>query len=196
MPSPFLIKGHVYAAAKGFYALRVPGGNEAVGRALGDREVKAFFAQTFAGAGEYDVLPFVAISRAAAGVAGVEHRQLVVENSRWLANRDVNGIYRLLLRLASPERVAMRLPKAATQYFNFGEVTARMSGERSMEAQLRGVPAALASWMLWCVEGFTPVALQLAGAKDVRVRIKPETATDGELGDHRTLSLSWGITWR
>jgi hypothetical protein len=105
-----------------------------------------------------------------ARAAGLDHRDQVIENARWMARRDIHGVYRLPLKLAAPERVAIKLPRVSMQYFSFGEAAGWLVGERAMEATQRGVPEALARWMIWAVEGFAPVALASAGARGARPR--------------------------
>lgn len=50
--------------------------------------------------------------------------------------------------------------------------------------------------MVWAVEGFAPVALELAGARDVRVASKGDLVGDGNRGGHETVSLKFTIGWR
>jgi hypothetical protein len=94
---------------------------------------------------------------------------------------------RILLKVGSPARIAMRLPKASTQYFNFGDATSSMSGDRSMTATQRGVPEELALWMIWVVEGFAPVVLETAGARDVHVSVKSDSNPADRSDGSRTL---------
>jgi hypothetical protein len=57
-----------------------------------------------------------------------------------------------------------------------------------------GIPRSLGSWFTHCTEGFVPVALTLAGGKDVRVRcataLSPTRRAGQELVDV-TVDLSW-----
>lgn len=172
MPEVFQTKGLVYRGALDFYATRVPGGANAVRGALHEPSVVTFFDQAFVPGAWYDVRPIVAISRAAAQACVINHAQLVRENAAWLARRDIHGVYKFLLRLASPEAVALRLARASMQYFDFGKAESQMEGPKRCVAVQSGLPDALASWFAWAAEGFAPVALAAAGAKHVVAETK------------------------
>ncbi len=189
---PFQCKGLVYRGAHEFYEERVPGGVKALADKLeiDDRE---FFMQPFLPGGWYDVLPIARISQTAAKLAGIPSVQLVRENAARLAHRDVNGVYRILLKLASPELVASRLPRASLQYFDFGTADGTMTGPKQFVARRHGVPLALATWMSSCIEGFVPVALEYAGAKQVTVRA--HTHDDGQRAGQRLVRIELRITW-
>lgn len=173
-------KGLVYRGAQEFYAQRIPGGVATVTAGL-DPPTQAFFGQPFLPHAWYDALPIVEISRVAAHAAGVTHATLVRENSAWLARRDVHGVYKFLLKLASPAAVAVRLPRASMQYFDFVESNATMASERECVAVQTGIPDPMVHWFAWAIEGFAPVALAAAGAKDVAVETQvgagPERGT-------------------
>ncbi len=193
--SPFQVKGLVYGGAQAYYAEHVPGGLPAVLKQLEDPGVRQFFEQRFNPSLQYDVLPLVPISAAAAKASGLTPEQLVVNNSQWMAHRDINGIFRILLKLSTPWLVASMLPKASLQYFNFGTAEGKMPDRTTLEAQQKGVPYLLAPWMIWAVTGFAPVALELAGAKNVTVTRADAIQKDGVVSNHVTCTLSWKITW-
>lgn len=168
--SSFRCKGLVYQGAKRFYDQRVPGGAKQVGSLVTDEALRVFWDQSFVAGGWYDALPIVELSRIAAHAAGVPHTQLVKESARNVAERDVNGVYKVLLKLASPELVVKRLPRAALQYFDFGTTREEQLEGKSFTALQSGIPEIMGAWMSTCIAGFAPVALELAGAKNVRVR--------------------------
>lgn len=192
--SPFHAKGLVYQGARDYFERQVPGGAAAVARSLAPPLARFFTEQPFVAGGWYDVMPIVAISAAAASVAGLSHATLVRQNAAWLAHRDVNGVYRALLRVARPEAVAARLPRASMQYFNFGSAEGEQVGAGHYESTRTGIPQGLASWMTWCVEGFTPVALGYAGARNVTVEALPAFG-DGDVLGHRTTRVTFHIHW-
>lgn len=179
--SAFRCKGLVYQGAKRFYDARVPGGAKHVAGLITDEALRVFWEQPFLAGGWYDALPIVELSRVAAHAAGVPHTQLVKESARNVAERDVNGVYKVLLKLASPELVVKRLPRAALQYFDFGTTRDEQLEGKSYTAVQAGVPEILGSWMSTCFAGFAPVALELAGGRNVRVRsvASPARPRDG-----------------
>jgi hypothetical protein len=194
--SPFSCKGHVYVAAQTFYDERVPGGWRAVLDAAQPAALREFGSQLFLAGALYDVLPIVALSETAAHLSGSSHRQLVMENARWVARRDMTGTYRLLLKLAAPGIVAPRLPRVSMRYFDFGGASAEKKDDRCFAAVQTGVPEPLADWMAWCVDAFVPVVLEATGAKDVVVRRPTRATRDGERDGVPTVSLHWEIAWR
>ncbi len=189
----FRVKGLVYQGAREFYATAVIGGLDAVHAELRHPGLEAFWAQHFVPGGWYDILPIVEISRSAAHAAGVPHLRFVRDNAAWVARRDIGGVYRALLKLASPSLVATRLPRAALQYFDFGSAEGNVTGN-TLRAWQRGVPEPLGRWLIACVEGFAPVALGAAGAQNVVVRAElPESA--GEDRGQRVVNLAYEIRW-
>jgi hypothetical protein len=168
--SPFRVKGLVYGAARECYDQTIRGGSDVVAAMIESAPLRAFFEQTFLPGAWYDALPMVRISAVAARAAGRMHAALVRGNAAWVAARDVRGVYKFLLQLASPEMVALRLGRVSMQYFDFGGAEGKMIKDKVLESHRFGIPAPMAQWFIHAAEGFTPVALELTGARDVRVR--------------------------
>jgi hypothetical protein len=192
--SPFHARGLVFLGAQSYYDANVPGGLDAVLGALPTGQLHAFFRQTFLASSWYDILPIVPISATAAKVIGIPHRDLIMANARNVARRDIPTIYKLLLRLSSPEAVVLRMPKASMRYFDFGESTSSMKEPRLCEAYQKGIPRELAGWFFHAAEGFTEVALGLAGAHDIKVRLD-STTVDGERKGAPTVTLKLEMSW-
>jgi hypothetical protein len=170
---PFRAKGTVYTGLVVSTDQRCPGGFKAVLDNLPDDALRAFFTQRFLASSRYDIFPIIPFSRAAAKLAGLPPLQYSKEGARFAANRDIHGVYRFLLKLASPRLVAERLPRAYMQYFDFGQVEGRSLGEREFEIVGRGFPEPVAEWLVTAIEGFVPVAMQIAGARGILTRIDP-----------------------
>jgi len=191
--SSYRARGLLYLAAREFYDEFVPGGVLAVQQAL-DTETAQFFEQIFLGSAMYDIMPLVRISETAARLAGLTHEELATRNAAWQAEHDLRGVYKLFVRMLTPDAVACRLPKLALKYFDFGSADARMQGERCCVGELCGVPDALASWMSACIRGYVPPALELAGAQHVRVQmLDVDTQAEPDRPGHVTLRLE--IRW-
>ena len=193
--SPFHTKGLVYQGAKDFYASRVPGGLGAVVALIAPLDLRAFFQQEFIFGARYDILPLIPISEAAARATGISHEELVSENARWVAERDVNGIFKLFLRLTSARMVASMLPKASMQYFNFGTARGSLIGDNQLDAFQTGIPVQLAPWMVWVVRGFAPVPLTLAGARNIAVSQPDRPETEAKVQGYDICKMVWRITW-
>ncbi len=192
--SPFRCKGLVYLGAKEFYAKKIPD-PEGGAQWIADGHLRAFWNQHFLASTWVDALPIVALSRAAARVSNVPHNALVRDNARFVAERDIQGVYRLLLRVASAGMVAARLPKAFLQYFNFGKIGEQTSESKSSEVVLSEIPEPLAGWLCVCFEGFIPTALTMSGASDALVRCE-NLGIDGSKDRIPTCSLRIHMRWR
>jgi hypothetical protein len=195
--SPFHAKGLVYGGAREYWGQRVPGGIEALRNALGatgDASLARFLDTPFTPSGWYDALPVVPLSAVAARLVGVPQAQLVRENAAWLAERDLNGVYRVILMMASVEMVAMRLGKLSMQYFDFGRAETVRVRDRVVESRRFGIPAPLAPWFIFAADGFVPVALKLAGAKSVRLR-HGSPLPEGLLHGAPAVQIRFEIQW-
>ncbi len=180
--SPFRVKGHVYQGLFESTDKRCPGGVAAVLPRLADEELQTFFQQKFLAASFYDLLPLLEFGREAAHLAGVPYSSYVRGGARLQAEKDVNGLYRALLRLASPNLVVSRMPRALVQYMNFGQAEGRMTAERTFEIVVRGVPEAVQVWLTAAAEGFVPYVLETAGATEVTsraIRATPDETVNG-----------------
>jgi hypothetical protein len=197
--APFRTKGLVFRGAFDFYDGLVPGGAVAViAHAVTWNPslpgLGRFLSQSFVAGGWYDVLPIVPLSRAAARLGGLTHRRIIRDNAAWMARRDLHGVYKVVLQLASVEMVAMRLPRLSLRYFDFGSSTGAMVGPKQMTSQRIGIPAPLGEWFMHCTEGFVPVALALAGANDVLVKC---TSAPGDVrrAGHELVDITVRLSW-
>jgi hypothetical protein len=120
--------------------------------------------------------------------------QHVRENAAWVARRDLRGVYKIILSLASVEAVAMRLGGLSMRYFDFGSAETRKLGPSSIESDRVGIPAPLGTWFTWCAEAFIPVALTLAGAKSVEIH-SGGARPDGVVHGVPTVRMTFRIAW-
>ena len=192
--SPFRIKGTAYQGLFASFDQRVPGGSKGVLARLEDPTVARFFEQPFLAGSTYDLLPLLEASQLAARVAGVPWREFVKGGARLQAERDLRGIYRMLLKLASPRMLVERLPRLLVQYFTFGSVEGRFSGETRFEGAARGIPAPVAPWLAAICEGFVPTVMAAAGAPDSAVLIHP-FEEDGEEQGMALLTTRFSVSW-
>lgn len=170
----------------------VPGGMVGVQRSV-DTGTAAFFDQIFLGSTMYDVMPLLTFSAAAARLVDLPHMEFVKRIAVWQAEHDLQGVYRLFVRALPPEAVALRLPKLALKYFDFGVASTKMLAERCCLAELRQIPAEIEAWVQACIFGYVPVALTLAGAKSVRLRLlEPDPSARAEPGTRvLRIELRW-----
>jgi hypothetical protein len=190
---PFRAKGLVYSAARDFYAEHIRGGCDAV-RAYLSPELAGFFDQQFLSGGWYDIMPILTISAAAARAATQPYSRIVRDNARWLAKRDLRGIYKVIVAVASIEMVVEKLPGLSLRYLDFGRAEGKMIGERVFESTRFGIPVPLADWFVFATNGFVPIALESAGAKNVHVRHSPHAA-DGLAHGVALVQTKFEISW-
>jgi hypothetical protein len=139
-------------------------------------------------------MPILPSAVSAARLRKIPVAQHVRENAVWVAQRDLRGVYKIILTLASVEAVAMRLGGLSMRYFDFGAADTRKVGPTAIESDRLGIPAALGTWFTWCAEGFIPVALKLAGARSVSVHAAG-ARPDGDAHGIPTVRLTFEIAW-
>ena len=166
----FRVKGHVYQKMKANVAAEVEGGVERLLERVEPPEVGEFFRQRFLGGSWYDALPMGPLSHAHARLAGKPLHPFCRERGRIIAQQDVPGIYKALLKLFSPSTLISRLPRVATFYFSFGKASAEQIDPTRARTTLAGLPYSLAPMLAGVVEGFISVALEQSGARNVEVR--------------------------
>jgi hypothetical protein len=191
--SPFHVKGHVWQGALEYYPTRVPGGRAALDARL-DPELRAFCGQRFLAASWYDALPINRVSETVARLCGVDQQEILRDRSRWQAERDIRGIYRMLVKLVSPETVATRFGRVILQYFDFGSSEARILGPGRCEIIERGIPVPLALCMVPIAEGWAATALTHAGAREVGFHADPPHK-DGDKQGMDTYTIRFDVTW-
>jgi hypothetical protein len=193
--SPFHVRGNIYAGTRKFFDAHVPGGIEAAYREIRDPKLLAFFQQEFKLDGWYDVLPVAALIRAEARAMGVSMSEYLRARARFQAQLDINGLHRLLLKIASPEMVAMRLPALISRLFDFGHAGAERRGRGHVSSFMRGWPLILVEWYLNAFNVYTDTALRLAGAIQCTVRLTP-AEPDGAQHDIPTVTIRSDTLWR
>ncbi len=192
--NPFHAKGSVFRSTALILEKYVDGGLQAVLQRVGDPALRAFWEQPLLAGAWYDVFGMVMTVREIARMRGVPYFKVVQEMSRMVAEEDLNGIYRTLLKLATPEMVAPRLPRIQARYMDFGDVVVGSVARGRAEATRTGHPRILAHWYVAVISGFIPCILEAAGAKSPRVRWSPPV-TDGTSHGFETVSIKFEASW-
>jgi hypothetical protein len=177
--SPFRIKGVTYQGHVDYASSFIPGGESAILDGFRDPALRTFFAQQFLAASWYDALPMVPAWHLCAKLLGQNPGDFLRERTRHQALRDIQGVYRFILKLASAQAIALRAPRVVQQYFDFGSTEASVIRPGLVRAVVRGVPELLAPWLRIVGETFLLVALELAGVKFAQMRRLP-VEPDGE----------------
>jgi hypothetical protein len=180
--SPFRIKGVAYQGHVDYAASFIPGGERAVIEGLRDPALRAFFDQRFLAASWYDALPMVPVWHVCAKLLGQNPTDFLKVRTRHQALRDIRGVYRFILKIASAESIAVRGPRIVQRYFDFGTTEATILRRGLVRVVVSGVPAMLAPWLRVVAETFVLVALELAGVKFAQVRRLMVTPAGGSHG--------------
>lgn len=193
--SPFHVRGSTYLGVRAHIDERVKGGMDAVLAHLPDEAHRAFSQQVFLPVAMYDALPLRTLTEATALAEGVPFEVSVRARARDVALRDLNGLYKLLLKAVSPATAAEKLQRAALRYFDFGAVDIVERGKNHCVIVQSGVPRFVAPWYCPMVEGYTVVVLEMAGAKGATAQISPPRR-DGEREGIETVSVRIELGWR
>lgn len=192
--SPFHVKGIAYRHAQSYYQSHVPGGLAAVASALDDPELRAFLVQEFLSASWYDVLPFVAIDAAAARACSTSMSRFVRECAHWQAQHELSGVYRVLLRLFSPNTVAAVLPRLSAQYYDFSTVRTCDSNAEGITVVRSGLPAVAGGWLVAVGLEYLRAALELNGVREIS-HSNLGTYPEGEREGYELVRVEQRLYW-
>lgn len=192
--SPFRVRGSTYVGVREWVDERVRGGLPAVLEHISDGDRRDFVSQVFLPVGLYDALPLRPFTEAVALAEGRAYDESVRTRARAVAQRDIGGLYKLLLRAVSPATAIDRLTRVAQRYFDFGAVTTRSAGDRRVEGTHTGMPRVIAPWFTPMLDGYAATVLEMSGARSPRVRFSaPER--DGEREGIETVTIRFEVSW-
>jgi hypothetical protein len=126
---------------------------------------------------------------------GLGSKRYLQLRSAFQAKHDLAGVYRVVLKLASIELVALKLPRLFAQVFDFGSSDARVMSEGYVQGFVLDFPPVLFDWFTVSVEEYARQALTLAGARELMVssrRVKAVTSP----GEEDLASLQVDIRWK
>jgi hypothetical protein len=194
--NPYRVKGNAYRGHMDYVEEHVPGGAQAMREGFADPALAEFFGQTFLAATLYDLYPLVAAGHVCARLCGTSFDDFVRVRCEYQAERDVAGIYKMLLKLTSAEGLASRLPRLMAQYFDFASAQTHLVAPGHVVGEQTGVPhKQLAPWLSLVAESYMRTVLPMAGARELRVKVEslrtPERRDGVELCTLRT-----DILWR
>jgi hypothetical protein len=193
--SPYHVKGNVYIGTKVFFETKVEGGIEALYSAIDDPQLLAFIQQKFLPVAWYDVLPAVPLIRAEAKAMGLTVKRYLQLRSAYQAQRDLGGVYRTVLKLASVETVALKLPRLFAQIFDFGSSDTRVVGDGHVQGFVLDFPPSLYDWFAISMEVYAQQVMQLAGAREAVTSSRRVRAV-AEAGEEDLASLQIDLYWR
>jgi hypothetical protein len=190
--TPFMGRGILFSGVVAFIKDKSPGGAAAVKAQLGPNA--ADLDRIYLAASEYPIGPLVRIARAAAAANSREVFPFVRERALAAADVDLRGIYKLLLKVASPESTAGALWKAFNRYFAPCRADSREVGRGHMGGTLSGIPNCIDGWYVAATEGFCYRAVELAGAKGITITWGAPTADAPRVGIS-TSRIDFDVRW-
>jgi hypothetical protein len=168
--SPFRCKGVLYLDTLDFFDENVRGGRAAVLAWVTNAALREFLGRAFVVGGWYDLFPLLAMH----GTASVSMAQPFLEFIRRVSRARIpwqyTGLYRSLLKMASPEMTMRNLSRIVGTYYDFVRVDVAEVRPKTFAASASGVPAIAASAYMAATEFGVVHALELAGAQRVRHR--------------------------
>lgn len=192
--SPFRTKGTSYIGLVTRFDRDLPGGFPSVLERIEDPKAAAFLGQSFLASSTYDILPLLDAGQVGARLGGKIYRSFVREGAAYQADRDMSGVYRMLLRIATPGLVVERIPRVLMQYLDFGKMTGALTDEYRYEGMLTGIPKPVCPWIHSVLEGFTPVVMAKAGASATTVMVRPFEA-EGSVDDMPIMKARVTVSW-
>jgi hypothetical protein len=191
--SPFQVKGSGYLLHMKYVEDHLPGGASAMFHAIHEPKLRAFFEQSFIVSHMVDLLPLVAVGHVCARVAGVSFERFIRTRARHQAEGDLRLFRKLILRIASPEALATRIPAITASYFNFATAEVIEKQPEAITAVMHGVPKIVAPWMTYVCEETVRFMLEYNGVDDLRVRTVLDR--EGEAHGQEIVALRSILTW-
>ncbi|HKW64781.1 MAG TPA: hypothetical protein VJN89_19665 [Candidatus Acidoferrum sp.] len=113
--------------------------------------------------------------------------QVLVKRSEAVIEKQLSGIYKMFVRLGSPEFVIRRIAAVHATYFDGVQIIPEMNGPKSATIQYVGF-SPKHRIMAFVILGFFRKALEISGAKKVNVNFTVPIEAGETFSE---LSLSW-----
>lgn len=192
--SPFRVKGILYEGTQSFFNKTVTEGMQLLISTIGPGPLADFIGQRFLPSSWYDVMPVPALIAFEARSLGMGLEEYLLHRTQWQANRDSGGVYRVLLKLVSPDYVMARLPKVLTQMFEFADYEIDVLGPKHRLISIKGVPRPLQQWFRFAIKVYAEHLIGRAGGKQPKVDLlRPRHESDR--GGLAIETLLYEIKW-
>ena len=191
---PYCVKGVAYRDALDYIAEFVPGGLAAVQALLPSDVLRDFFAQRFLPSNWYDISPFPILDQMTACVLQRPFEEHMRKSSRWQAERELRGFYKLFLGAVSPGIAARLLVKWGEHFLSFGRCEAVPIGENKLEVRWHGTPEDVSRWLVLAASEYVMVAMEKAGAGSVGIELMDDVP-EGEREGRRIVQCTHRVRW-
>ena len=187
----FNMKGNAWRGIKEYLTREI--GLERVMERLAPA-TRTFFEQIFIASIWYDVRPVTEVTQVAAQLTGQQHTALCRSVGTFIYERDMTGIYRAILKFATPDLMVKALPLATTRYFDFVKLETTRVGPKAYDVLIMGVPADTAAIYTNVTSVFIERAISGSGGKNVSAQCLAPTPGPGINGTPTSLivrQLRW-----
>ncbi len=192
--SPFRARGLAYTNVLDYVQKKTPGGRATCFARLENGPFRSYYDQLFLAAGDYDAMPLLALFVAAATLEREPVGRFIEARSRASARIDAETTSRHMLRTVSPEVMAVRLPVAFNRYFEPCRAQVSAVTSSGFSGELGNIPEAASGLYVHSTNGFVSRALELAGAKDVRLDWR-EPERDGASHGVPVQRIQFSVAW-
>jgi hypothetical protein len=128
-------------------------------------------------------------------MTGMTFETFLRVRTRYQAERDASGVYKMLLKLTSPEALALRLPRLVAQYLDFARAETHVVAPGHVVFAQTTTPRALARWFQLVHEGYIDTLVPMSGAKNVRYRADARLTTDHVRDGIELVTLRGDVCW-
>lgn len=160
------MRGNGWRSVQEFLERTIPGGLGAL-RDILPEPTRTFINHSFDPDGWYDYFELEAVTRMASDFLGESHSMFLRQLADFTLKRDSNGIYRALLRFATPKLMVHAIPYTANRYYDFPQLTVHDISDKSCLIRVNGVPRAYAKTYMTLGNVYTIRALERTGARHV-----------------------------
>ena len=191
--SPFRIKGSGYLLHMQYVDDVLPGGRKAMYAGIADPKLRDFFEQTFIAGHPVDIYPLVAVGYTCAKIQGVTFERFIRLRARHQSEGDLKLFRKLILRIASPEMLATRIPAITASYFDFATAEVLEKKPREITALMHGIPKELVPWMSYVCDETVRFMLEYNGVKNLRSKISSDR--EGERDGREIMAIRSTLEW-
>jgi hypothetical protein len=194
MPStPFRVKGVVFVGTRPYFDAHVDGGYDGLLAAL-PVALREFMTQPFVSGALYEAMHLPDLIVYESLVARADPDLYLRTRSRWQAERDLGGIYKLIARAAPAATVVRRTMVLLPQILNFGKAHIRSESAQHVRVEVTDVPVPLVGWLERVIVVYARTAADHAKLVGVNVDALPRS--DGPvLHGFPTLNLNFEARW-
>jgi hypothetical protein len=134
----------------------------------------------------YPAADYRDLLRATGTIAGLG-ANMYSQLGTFLAQTDLNGIYKSHLRAGEPHRTLASLPAVWRNYWDAGDLSAQVENDKTALVVLKGYPEPFRE-LCQLVAGFVTEAVTLSGGRDAKI-------THSQCAVDRAADCRWRLTW-